>query len=372
VRPNPGSQPGPRGGFQPGGALAGISQTGRAGALRLFTAPLSKEASWLLPLALWGALLLLRARPRWPLGPSHQALVLWGGWLLAAGVFFSVANFFHEYYLATLAPPVAALSGMGVAELWRLRQARWGLALAALLVAAGGTLALQLTTLPTFVEGVWWLPAVIGLVLAGIFLSALARGGHPRLGQAGFACLAAALLVTPAIWSWETALNPSLNQSLPSAYDGQATPPGALLGLQVDPQLLAYLDAHDAGTRYLMAVPSSMQGSDYVIATGRPVLYLGGFMGQDQVETAGELAQMVASGELRFIYWDSRQGGFGRRGGGSSTSSFVAAACTPVQGFDTVTRNMGAPGGTSRQPAAGLARGMAMGAMPITLFDCGS
>ena len=368
-----GFQPGSsQGSFQPGGAAAGISQTGRAGALRLFTAPLSKEASWLLPLAICGALLLLlRARPRWPPAPRHQALALWGGWLLAGGTFFSVAGFFHEYYLSMLGAPVAALSGIAVAELWDLRRTRWWLALAGLLAAAAGTLALQLTTLPAFVTRVPWLPAMIGLALAGAVLSAWARGSHLRLARAGFACLAAALLVTPAIWSWQTALNPSLNQSLPSAYDGQATAPDALVGLEVDQELLSYLEAHDGQARYLMAMPSAMQGSDYAIATGRPVLYLGGFMGQDQVETADNLAQMVARGELRFIYWNSQQAGFGGRGGGQSdVSAYVASACTPVEGFDTITRNMGAPRGTSRETGASQGAGQAMGSMQITLYDC--
>jgi hypothetical protein len=48
---------------------------GQAGVLRLFTSPLSKEASWLLPFGLFGmALLAIRTRVRWPIAPKHQAL----------------------------------------------------------------------------------------------------------------------------------------------------------------------------------------------------------------------------------------------------------------------------------------------------------
>jgi len=366
----PGGGFGAPGAFQAGGAAAGMSQVGSAGALRLFTPPLSKEASWLLPLALCGALMLLFTRPRWPFAARHQARVLWGGWLLTSGVFFSVAGFFHEYYLAMIAPPVAALGGICVGELWRLHRAHPVWALAGLLAAVGATLALQLTTLPTFLKQAWWLPGVTALALAGVVLGALACTTYPGLARAGFVCLVASLLVTPAIWSWQTALNPSLNQSLPSAYDGQATPPGALVGLKVDEGLLAYLTANDGQARYLMAVPSSMQGSDYVIATGRPVLYLGGFMGQDRVETASALAQLVSRGDLRFIYWSSTGSGAGGPGGQSDISYYVAAACNPVQGFDTTTRNMGAPGGTTRQISLGAAQGM--GDMRITLYECRS
>jgi hypothetical protein len=97
-------------------------------------------------------------------------------------------------------------------------------------------------------------------------------------------------------------------------------------------------------------------------------------MGQDQVETPASLSQLVADGRLRYVYWNStgnRRGGFpgGQLGGaGGDISSWVAASCTAVPGFDTTTRNMGAPGGTTRQ-----ANGQAispMGEMQITLYDC--
>lgn len=35
-------------------------------------------------------------------------------------VWFSVAGFFHQYYLATIAPFIAALIGIGVTEMWKM------------------------------------------------------------------------------------------------------------------------------------------------------------------------------------------------------------------------------------------------------------
>ena len=178
------------------------AQTGRAGVLRLFSAPLSKEASWLLPLALWGALLLLRGRLSWPIASRHQALVLWGGWLLIAGIFFSVAGFFHEYYLAMLASPVAALCGIGVTEFWRWRRARWRLALAALL----GAVCQHAGAATDHAADVRQVPVVAAdhdRPGGGRRpLRHMARGSHLGLVRASFACLVAALLITPAIWSW--------------------------------------------------------------------------------------------------------------------------------------------------------------------------
>ena len=50
-------------------------------------------------------------------------MLLWGGWLLVtAGVFSYMSGIFHEYYTVALAPPIAALVGIVVPELWRTRQ----------------------------------------------------------------------------------------------------------------------------------------------------------------------------------------------------------------------------------------------------------
>lgn len=110
-----------------------------------------------------------------------------------------------------------------------------------------------------------------------------------------------------------------------------------------------------------------MQGADYVIATGRPVLYLGGFGGQDQVETPDSLASLVASGDLRYVYLDG-PGEFGR---GPSVSSWVIAHGTPIQGFETSTQNFGAPDGTLPGSAGNDARPLRGfgGAMQATLYQ---
>ncbi len=351
-----------------GSAMGG---TGQAGALRLFGPPLSKEASWLLPLGLFGAVLLaFRARPRWPLAPKHQALVLWGLWLLTDMAFFSVAGFFHPYYLATLGAPLAALVGIGIAELWSIHQRHSWLATILLLIAAGITLRLQVNTATAFTHAIWWLPLVIGLAIAGAVLLLAATGLRWRRSAiTGFACIVAALLITPGVWSGLTALNSSANQSLPAAYDGESSGPPNSGGLQLNQALLGYLQSHTQGAKYLMAVPSSMQGTDYVLATGRPVLYLGGFMGQDEVVTNEDLSRMAADGELRYIYWNSNTRGRGL-GGQSDISAWVAANCVPVQGFDTQTRNSGAPDGTAAGAATnGRAASSGPWGMQVTLYQ---
>ncbi len=370
--PDGGPGPGDGGQFPPGGGPGGGrgpggSDLGQIGVLRLFTPPLSKEIGWLLPFGVISALVLLfSVRLKWPIAPEHQALVLWGGWLVTEGVFFSIAGFFHEYYLSTMGASLAALVGIGLVQFWRLSERHRKVGVGLLLAAVALTLGAQWVTAHHYTTDLWWLPIPVGLfgVGAGLLLAAILRNGWGRLAQAGLACGVAAMLITPGIWSGLTVLNVSSNQSLPSAYNGQKSTQNQVGGLQYDQNLLSYLEAGTQGSKYLMAVPSSMQGADYVLATGRPVLYMGGFMGQDQVLTTEELAQLVNDGELRYIYWGGR-GGFGNQQ--SSISAWVASHCRTVSGFETTTQNFGAPDGTSGGDGRSRTN---MGAMQVSLYDC--
>jgi 4-amino-4-deoxy-L-arabinose transferase-like glycosyltransferase len=365
----PGPGPGNDGGFGDGrgqfpgpggqGGGNGFMNTGQPGILRLFTSPLSKEVSWLLPFGMLSMLLLaFRTRLRWPLEPDHQALVLWGGWLLTGAVFFSIAGFFHPYYLSMLAPPLAALVAIGAAGLWRQHTRRPWLAVALLLVGAGLTLAFQAYTARAFTSNTWWLPLAAALFAAGALL--LAVGTLRRFSRttlAGFSFVMIAILVTPGVWSALTTLNSGGNQVIPAAYSGTSFgsqgAAGSQNGLQIDQALLDYLQQNTASMKYLMAVPSSMSGAAYVLATGRPVLYIGGFNGQDQVVTGADLAQLVAEDQLRYVYWGGGPGPSGQ----SSVSTWVTSQCTVVSGLGSST---GSSGAANRS-----------GGSQGTLYDCG-
>ncbi|HMB21624.1 MAG TPA: glycosyltransferase family 39 protein [Anaerolineales bacterium] len=359
----PQNNPGQPGGNRMQGGGRTPSNIGSAGPLRLFTSPLSKEASWLLPVALLGIILLLAGtRLQWTLAAKHQAAILWGGWLITGGIFFSIASYFHEYYLTLLGAPTAALAGIGIVELWRLRKNHPLFTLILTLTVTSLTFAFQFYTAYAFVDSIRWLLPTIGAASLGAGLLIVAsRPFAPRqLALAGISLLMLSLFITPGIWSVYTALNPGSNLSLPAAYSGRESSPSNRGNVRVNESLLDYLEANTQDVLYLMAVPSSMQGADYVLASGRPVLYIGGFKGSDEVVSAQDLAQLVAEGKLRYIYWGSQGGG-----GNSEISTWAASACTPVQGFNTTTRNAGAPDGTASGPNS--AQG---GDQRIALYDC--
>jgi 4-amino-4-deoxy-L-arabinose transferase-like glycosyltransferase len=120
------------------------------------------------------------------------------------------------------------------------------------------------------------------------------------------------------------------------AGGGSFTPPTGATGasatnLQVNSDLITYLEAHATAGSYLFATTSSMTASPYIIATGKPVMALGGFSGSDPILTAAQLQALVANGTVRYFLLGGGGGGFGGGPGGASTAtSWITNSCTAV------------------------------------------
>jgi len=337
-----------------GGMFA--NEVGTASIVRLFTQPLDNEIGWLLPFSLLSiGLLAVASRPRLPLSTAHKGVILWGGWLVTQVVFFSVAGFFHAYYLAMLTPPLAALVGIGVMRLWEGYPGRRWLSWSLLIGFAAATLAWQASIAAGYINSVTWMlvPAVT-LVLGAVIL--IGTRLLPRLSRyaiVGLACVVITLTVVPAVWAGLSSTQTSANVNLPAAYSGtqspdggpgggfppgapagqdgnQANRPGRGFGGGVDTNLITYLQANTTGMRWMMAVGSSQQGAGYVLETGRGVLYMGGFNGQDPVVTAESLQAYVDAGELRYVLGSTS--GQSRAGMATDTSiqTWLDANCAVV------------------------------------------
>jgi 4-amino-4-deoxy-L-arabinose transferase-like glycosyltransferase len=367
----------------PGGGAGGMFGTGQAGPLRLFQSGLAAQVSWLLPFGLL-ALLATALGLSWrrPQTALHHGVILWGGWLVTCAVFFSVAGFFHQYYLAMLGPPLAASVALGVVFLWRLgaeRPLRAGLLL---LAGVAVTLAYQVYAVALYQAPSWWnaLPFAPALLGAALLVRGL-RAEPRRLAPAAVAALVAALLVVPAVWSGLTNAA-AANQMLPEAYSGARggfgvpgarrdglTPPANAAfggGQGVSQQLLSYLEANTKDTKYLVVVPSAGAGEGLVLATGRPVLYAGGFSGSDPVIDGDGLAELVAQGQVRYVLW----GGDGRGGGtGASITSYLQSSCKVVTDAGLGTGATAASGGQNGAQQPGGPGGFGRAS---TLYQCGA
>ncbi len=320
-------------------------ETGSPGIERFFVSPLSKQMSWLLPFALAGAVMLVfTARLRLPLEPEHKALVLWGGWLLTCLVFFSsVEGIFHAYYAIMLAPALGAVVGLGLAAFLRLGDRRpWTYVL--LILAAGLTIVFQLYTAGQYgLESAWiYLPCLVLLVAAGLMFVKALR-------PAAFLAVLVSLLWIPLAWTALTVLDQTPEVNLPTAYNGGGDRQARAAGApelneknQADERLVTYLQDHTQDVEYLVAVPNAHTGSPLVLETGRPVLYMGGFSGGDAVIDAAGSAEMVADGELRYVFYG------GERNGKQEIAAWLASSCSVVpefsQGNDRPAANQQRPG----------------------------
>lgn len=320
---------------------SGMFGTGTPGLLRLFQSGLAAQASWLLPLALMMLAVMVVSRSWWrPHTELHRGLILWGGWLLTSAAFFSVAGFFHQYYLAMLGAPLAALVALGVMFVWRWQATHPLRAVGVWLAAAAVTLAFQMYAVLMYQSVGWWIlvPVVLALIGFVLLLKNVWRGEY--MSRLSFVFVVAALLIIPAVWSGFTTAYADTSGALTQAYAGNSGTNSAGLGFQpvsggmagqsVNQTVLDYLQSNTQDTKYLLVVQSSGTGAPYVLATGRAVLYAGGFNGGDEVITGDSLATLVANGEVRYVLWGGGGGGPNQGNANSGIASYLQSSCAAV------------------------------------------
>ncbi len=330
-----------------GGAAFG----GTAGLWRMFNSETGGLVSWLIPIAAVGliaGLLITRRRPRDD--RARAGWLLWGGWALTCMEVFSLSEgIFHPYYTVQLAPAVAALAGAGGVALFRL--ARDG--------SGRSQLAARMALPATIVLGAAWAVALLQrtpnyhselrtLIVAGAAISAagLTAGfvlRHRVLQLAAAAIGALTLLAGPTAYAVTTVESP-VSGSLISAgptvastgFGGLGGPGGGRGGpgssTSVSSELIDYLETNQGDATYLVAAFGSSATEPIILATGEPVITIGGFSGSDPAPTLAQFQQLVASGQVRFLLASSGQGGGpnGGRGGSSEITQWAEANGTAV------------------------------------------
>jgi 4-amino-4-deoxy-L-arabinose transferase-like glycosyltransferase len=332
--------PGARGTGQPPqgsgsrGSGGGMFNTGNPGLLRLFNEPLAGQIVWLLPVALLGMLALAwQHRPRFQEDRQQQSLILWGTWLLTMAVFFSVASFFHQYYLSTLAPAICALFGIGVVVMWQdYRHSGWrGWLLPLALILTAIEQIHIIASDPSW--GTWLIPLIaIPCALAAVFLLAARLVPRMRFNArvlGSVLCVGLlALMLTSAVWSTIPVLaNEASN--LPVAGPGGQSAGGLGGSSTVNTALIRYLEAHRGSAKYLVAVVSSNEADSIILATNQPVMALGGFSGSDPILTTAQLAALVKNGTVRYFLLNGSGGG-GPGGGQSTLTTWITQHSTAV------------------------------------------
>jgi 4-amino-4-deoxy-L-arabinose transferase-like glycosyltransferase len=360
-------------GNETGSVLAGGTQGqagmwGQTGILRMFSAEMGGQIAWLLPAALVFLGYLLWMARRAPRTDGRRAqVILWGSWLVVTGLVFSFAQgIIHPYYTVALAPATGALVGIGGWMAWRYRgrtESR--------IVLAGVVILSAVWSYALLDRSPDWLPWLRPLVLLGGFLAAvglLLQSSGPGIarraavGAAGLAVVTG--LVGPAAYAVDTASTPHTG-AIPSAgpavaggfgpggggpggfrqrfgqgQQGFAPPPGGTQGFgggrqggiggllaasTPDPALVQLLQ-QDTTSTWAAAAIGSNSAAGVQLASGRPVMAIGGFNGSDPSPTLAQFQADVAAGKIHY-FLASGGGGFGGGfgGGGSGTASEITS-----------------------------------------------
>ncbi len=449
----------------PGGMGGGGSGKSSPGIFRLFQNDLAGDIGWLLVFALIGVLAWAKKPRSLTLTGVREAgyfsergltLLAMLLWLVPGLIYFSfTSGFWHDYYIATLAPPLAALVGIGAAGMYHeyITGSRAGWLLVIAVLATGLVQAYFLGKVTGFAGSLspFILAATLicAVLLAPMMIHTTVVPGNYRGHITAIAI--AILLIAPLVWSC-TQLPGGNSGNLPSAClsggsggsmggggpgggmsgdplsSGMAGPgntgisgPGSsgadpgIGGMQPgmagnstrlsDRQgmdrsgpwtgtsgmpsregntgdratgsssmssgpggmggpgesgstatLTNYLLSHTTNETWILAVPSSHQGADLIIATGKPVMCLGGFAGSDQVLNVTTLQEYIHDGKVRFFQTDSQSSPTGS--GNSAIFSWVSAQCTAV----SLSEGTGAAGIAANRSSENRAG--------ISLYDC--
>lgn len=265
---------------------------------RLLGGPFGLDGGWLLPAAVLSAIAALRQRrDRDQYRDQHQyrdrgqrrdrgrqdlaraAIVLWGGWWVVLAVFLSVGTYLNSYYVAALTPAVAAICGVGVSLCgpppWPARVRLTIFAACAACVGYG----LYLLHGAAVVPG-WIAPAALAAFAAAavVLLAPRLAGGRGRLAIPVLAC--ASVLMLPASASASTVargLGPFDTPFEPRQISA-VTQSTAARWAQLA-SFIQRIELQHSGSRAIFGTDTSALAAPYILASGREVLPIGGYLG---------------------------------------------------------------------------------------------
>jgi 4-amino-4-deoxy-L-arabinose transferase-like glycosyltransferase len=363
-----------------GGGVGNPGWGGATGLRRLFGGEFGSQISWLLPAALLSTVVLVVAAGKAPRTHKPRAFaLLWGGWLVVTGLVFSyMQGIIHPYYMIALAPAIGALIGGAMSVLWR-RRAEWlpraTLAGGALLTA-GWSFAL-LNATPSWHPWLRWVVLITGVLAAGLLMLlpelTLPRTAARRAGLVAATVLAVSALAGPTAYAAST-ISTAHTGAIPTAgpagaggmgrmgggpgggFGRMGTPPGqtgtgttgpngtgttgqngtgttgqpqgapgggvgGFLGgggtSGVSSELVTLLQEGAKGYTWAAAAVTANGAAPVQIASGEPIMAIGGFNGTDPAPSLAQFKELVAQGKIHYFI-GSGGGGFGGGRGGTS------------------------------------------------------
>lgn len=324
------------------------------------------EGMWLVPaavLALGAAWRLTRGRDR--RDPLRAGLLLWGSWLAVVLVVLgSLRGISHGYYTVEFVPAVAGATALGGAVVWTRWSTgapRWtARVLAAGLLATAVWAAILLAHQPswpmllTSVVVAGTAVAVIGVLYAGDLRCPQFSPSPWRHGGLLPLTVVLTLLLGPIAWSVATAgqvhhgpnvvSGPSRSLLQPSS-----TPAGRPAAEGAFPSGMRDKVLGGSGGYPWAAAVVGHRAADLQLATGVPVLAVGGYFGRDPSPTLPEFVTAAASHRVHYLLFTKADlRGFSQ----ASRIALWAVRCTPIESSGGwLMANVGVP--STAAPACG-------------------
>jgi 4-amino-4-deoxy-L-arabinose transferase-like glycosyltransferase len=186
-----------------GGAAAGATQA--SGLSTMFQAAQASQVGWLYPLAAVSIAVLLWQRRHQPrTDPVRAIVIMWTAWIVVYGLAYSEGSI-QSYYVLTLAPALAALSGAGTVALWHAFRASGRQALV-LPVTIALTVGWGIYIASSFPAYQWLIPALAVAGIAALAALAVAWRAPAAVGRWALAAAIAALVAVFGPVAWDSSV----------------------------------------------------------------------------------------------------------------------------------------------------------------------
>lgn len=308
--------------------LVGLVPTGLAHSpMKLFLPAYASQIGWLYPLAALGLVLgIFVIRKSRSDTTTHQrlraAVVLNGSLLITMGAVLSIMNFPHTAYLASMAFPLAALSGVGLVLAWRDPLVRQSKLRFALPIAVAIQTIWCLVLMSNYPQFAGWLLSAVG-VLGGVLTLILfthALGGDTGRRWWPIGAVLALTMLAPTTWSLST-LDTAYAGTANDAYAG---PPASAItsmlaqsrgdyGIGLDSnrvtpstrrseaKIYNYALEHSGNRQFALATDTWRSAAPIIMSGGARVLPMGGYSSRVGAPNAAHFRQLVAAKRVDYV-----------------------------------------------------------------------
>lgn len=276
------------------GSISG--ETGDASVFRLFNDKNAGQISWFILPAMIVALisLFLIFIKKHRNNKKFITYFFFSMWILPMYIYFSFAEgITHRYYFAMIAPGIAALIGIGIYYLLRLKNKMW------MPITFAATAVVQIYIHSLYNGWMDLMITVCGVVFVLAFFAMIIMVIKNTKAKY-IAATMCVLFLLPTLWA-TSPLMYSDNSQLPIAGPELINQKDSFDNVKDFSLLVDYLEDNRDGATYLTMAESSMSGgAELILQSGEAVMVLGGFNGGDETLTLIEFIKMVDRGEVKY------------------------------------------------------------------------